>query len=488
MEGVRSAVKAAVVATAVLLMCVFGRQVACAQIGQDDIVIGASVESETLRVYSHSTDTWSNGPGWSPTYLQSTEFDNSGGISHNASGNLLSAGFGNSYYGFEVYNLATDGSSSSESVWSIVEATGGTKGTDPAGAWLSIRGGGVSVSPDNSLLAWTCSDTGEIFVHDYSAGATPGTGDGASITGPRRTGLGDGAGNPGVLSALKTAGGQGSAWLNDTTVAVLNGFGELITLDVSGQVGGSEDGTMVGWAPTVMTNWKIANNEVSFDAQCTDIEYNALIDPDHIYASVTKNAAYEAELFAYDYDAQTGSITLDTRMVVPSPPIREPREIAFDSEGNLFYSGYAGTSNDDIMMLLPDATNIAAWDPANIQVFYSDAAYSPFNGMDVAASLAPVLYGDYNDDGQVDAADYTVWRDTLEASGTSLANDPTPGTVDESDFLYWKAHFGESASSGAGSVVLPTAAVPEPGTLVLLVVAMGMMAQYVRRRTSGRVA
>jgi hypothetical protein len=54
-----------------------------------------------------------------------------------------------------------------------------------------------------------------------------------------------------------------------------------------------------------------------------------------------------------------------------------------------------------------------------------------------------MLLGDYNENGVVDAADYTVWRDTLTAGGTELPNDPTPGTVDESDFLYWRSHFGE---------------------------------------------
>jgi endonuclease/exonuclease/phosphatase family metal-dependent hydrolase len=80
------------------------------------------------------------------------------------------------------------------------------------------------------------------------------------------------------------------------------------------------------------------------------------------------------------------------------------------------------------------------------------------------------IAGDYNDDGTVDAADYTVWRDTLEASGTSLPNDPTPGTVDESDYLYWRTHFGESAGSGVGAGSL--AEVPEPAGLILILVAM----------------
>ena len=50
--------------------------------------------------------------------------------------------------------------------------------------------------------------------------------------------------------------------------------------------------------------------------------------------------------------------------------------------------------------------------------------------------------GDYNQNGIVDAADYTVWRDNL-GSGTSLPNDGTPG-VGHDDYVRWKIHFGEA--------------------------------------------
>jgi hypothetical protein len=94
--------------------------------------------------------------------------------------------------------------------------------------------------------------------------------------------------------------------------------------------------------------------------------------------------------------------------------------------------------------------------------------------------LSVGLTGDYNNNGVVDAADYSVWRDALTAGATSLVNDATPGTVDESDFLYWRAHFGETLGSGSGA---GAAAVPEPGTLATLFVGsiLGLVA---RRRSS----
>ena len=77
----------------------------------------------------------------------------------------------------------------------------------------------------------------------------------------------------------------------------------------------------------------------------------------------------------------------------------------------------------------------------------------------------PVLTGDYNTNGTVDAADYVVWRNNL-GSGTSLPNDDTPG-VGPDDYNRWRTNFGRTAGSGSGAIV----AVPEPATLILMVLA-----------------
>jgi hypothetical protein len=90
-----------------------------------------------------------------------------------------------------------------------------------------------------------------------------------------------------------------------------------------------------------------------------------------------------------------------------------------------------------------------------------------FNYLSYLTADAIGLPGDFNQNGTIDAADYTVWRDAVTAGSTTLPNDPTPGTVDESDFEYWRAHFGETLGSGASSA----AVVPEPATHVMLLIA-----------------
>jgi glucose/arabinose dehydrogenase len=77
------------------------------------------------------------------------------------------------------------------------------------------------------------------------------------------------------------------------------------------------------------------------------------------------------------------------------------------------------------------------------------------------------LSGDFNHDRVVDAADYTVWRDSLDSTGYHLAADANgDAKVDGADYDVWKSHFGESwgaAGSGAG-----TFAVPEPAAAALV--------------------
>lgn len=74
------------------------------------------------------------------------------------------------------------------------------------------------------------------------------------------------------------------------------------------------------------------------------------------------------------------------------------------------------------------------------------------------------LPGDYNQDGRVDAADYTVWRD-----GADLPTEyATVGVTDEADLTVWRHHFGLGEPVSARSVPEPSA-----GFLGLLAAGLG---------------
>ena len=70
----------------------------------------------------------------------------------------------------------------------------------------------------------------------------------------------------------------------------------------------------------------------------------------------------------------------------------------------------------------------------------------PGSMINAKQDLRVSLAGDYNRDGSVDAADYSVWRKT-EGSTTDLQADGNgDGRVDQADHDLWKANFGESAA------------------------------------------
>ena len=118
----------------------------------------------------------------------------------------------------------------------------------------------------------------------------------------------------------------------------------------------------------------------------------------------------------------------------------------------------AFNANDDI-----DRLRIAINDWENRSFFFDEVrlAYDfeslrgelPVSGLD----------GDYNNDGTVDAADYTVWRDNL-GELLELPNDTTPGTVDTGDYTTWANNFGAVASAAT--------AVPEPAAAGLALLAL----------------
>ena len=82
--------------------------------------------------------------------------------------------------------------------------------------------------------------------------------------------------------------------------------------------------------------------------------------------------------------------------------------------------------------------------------------------------------GDYNQDGIVNSADYTIWRDTFGsavASGTG-ADGNGNGTVDSGDYTIWKSFFGRSVGGSGSSSV--SGGVPEPAILGMVAVAIAI--------------
>ncbi len=75
------------------------------------------------------------------------------------------------------------------------------------------------------------------------------------------------------------------------------------------------------------------------------------------------------------------------------------------------------------------------------------------------------LAGDFNNDGIVNAADYTTWRDGLGTTYTAA------------DYQVWRNNFGATASSALAT----TNAVPEPRAILLLLIACSAALSFNRQ-------
>ena len=146
---------------------------------------------------------------------------------------------------------------------------------------------------------------------------------------------------------------------------------------------------------------------------------------------------------------------------------------------------YDGTTVSEFTDRAPElASSLGAF--GGIASFAEDAGGElyliDYNNGDIHRIVAapPVEQGDYNQDGVVDAADYTVWRNIFGQPVTphTLADGDGSGIIDEGDYDRWKSNFGlVTGSGGSGS----SAGVPEPSALCLVVLGV-LVVHYVTYR------
>jgi hypothetical protein len=90
-----------------------------------------------------------------------------------------------------------------------------------------------------------------------------------------------------------------------------------------------------------------------------------------------------------------------------------------------------------------------------VDVIGSGAQVNSYFEVEFQVGVA-VLYGDYNGDETVNAADYTVWRDKKGLAVPLVNEDPdaSPGEVDELDYEVWKDNFGMHLGGGGAITIL----------------------------------
>ncbi|MEM6855544.1 MAG: hypothetical protein AAF593_14150, partial [Planctomycetota bacterium] len=88
-----------------------------------------------------------------------------------------------------------------------------------------------------------------------------------------------------------------------------------------------------------------------------------------------------------------------------------------------------------------------------------------------------ILLGDYNGDGEVNAADYTVWADNFGSMVDLEADGNGNGVVDAADYTIWADNFGNTLPGQAA-----VAFIPEPATAGLI--ALGGLVMLRRPRSA----
>jgi hypothetical protein len=118
--------------------------------------------------------------------------------------------------------------------------------------------------------------------------------------------------------------------------------------------------------------------------------------------------------------------------------------------------------NLDLIHTPDGSANLMAGSNGTSQQLDSDQISTALSDTSFPQPFAPQLTGDYNHSGVVDAADYTIWRNTLNSTTNLAADGNKSGKIDQGDNTVWKSNFGRTSSGSAGG----STAVPEPATWI----------------------
>ncbi len=101
----------------------------------------------------------------------------------------------------------------------------------------------------------------------------------------------------------------------------------------------------------------------------------------------------------------------------------------------------------------------------------------------VNVSVLNYRAGDYDFNGVVNAADYSVWRSSFGSTTNAAADGNGDGKVDMRDYVVWRDTLGQSGGPGAGAgSLLNGGSVPEPSSILLSLGGCMFLSRRSRRR------
>jgi hypothetical protein len=233
-----------------------------------------------------------------------------------------------------------------------------------------------------------------------------------------------------------------------------------------------------GGAYVFGSSWGTADLVATFNGPVLTLAPNSVNDPNPFWYTPsggpgsTGNKITEANMYVEPSGSLPGQSVTFTGNVLTNTLVDPYTSIAFIKDFAPDYSSWFSTTvplTPGVFSITLDTIN----DPAR-HVQYGFATTGPCvwitdvgpKGTVTVTAAAAGVAGDYNHNGIVDAADYTVWRDGLGSTYT------------QADYDVWKTNFGNQSGSGSSA----NAAVPEPATFVLLLTGILTLGSC-RRRT-----
>ncbi|WP_197527431.1 PQQ-dependent sugar dehydrogenase [Pirellulimonas nuda] len=208
----------------------------------------------------------------------------------------------------------------------------------------------------------------------------------------------------------------------------------------------------------------VVQGNVTYEGVGKSNNLSLLVDPVTGEASLVNDSEFSVTLGGYSILSASGAL--------------DPGDAAWESLADQGRVGWDEGSPTQFALseLSPGGVLLApgeAFDLGEILAASADDLVLEFlvdgEGAPRLGSVSYMLRGDFNSDGVVDAADYTLWRDNLggaggAADGTGAVAGVADGVVDIADYQLWREHFGNQAPGAGAAGGVPT---PEPGCLTL---------------------